>query len=153
YSADVKEVYVIRTYCDAQGVCTHKEFLDYHAGCITAIRTPYTVAVAGSSRKIDKELTPVDLTIQDTHQRAPVARHRVGLAQSDLGEHGALRCKTACNGSDLITDHEGRVFLEYLPRKRSVDPVIFTASCTDCDDAGEWSVKGGRDLLIGFFNG
>lgn len=132
---------MVRTSCNAQGTCTRTENLDFHGACVTAVRTPYTVDITGSSEKIDKELTPVDLTVQVTHQGAPVTQHRIEMAQSDLGKHGNLRCKNACGGSGWITDSEGRVFLEYVPRKRSVDPITFTASCTDCNSSGEWTVR------------
>lgn len=153
YAAEVHAVNLSWTGCTAQGSCRHSEYVNFHRGCVTATYTPYLISLAGSSRTIDKDLTPIDLTLSLSLNGRPAAHKPVGIVASDQGRHGFLRCKAGCGGFPWHTNGEGLLLLEYVPTLPANEPIEFVASCTRCGNTANWVVQPHRDIVIGFFNG
>ncbi|MDP3810453.1 MAG: hypothetical protein Q8Q78_05565 [Hydrogenophaga sp.] len=153
YTADVHAVNLSQTLCTAQGSCRHFQYVNFHRGCVTATYTPYVISLAGSSRTIDKDLTPIDLTLSLSLNGRPAAHKPVSIVASDQGRHGFFRCKAACGGFPWHTNGEGLLLLEYVPTQPASEPIEFVASCSRCGNTANWVVQSPRDIVIGFFNG
>lgn len=153
YTADVHAVNLSQTLCTPQGSCRHFQYVNFHRGCVTATYTPYVISLAGSSRTIDKDLTPIDLTLRLSLNGRPAAHKPVSIVASDQGRHGFLRCKAGCGGFPWHTNGEGLLLLEYVPTQPASEPIEFVASCARCGNTANWVVQPQRDIVIGFFNG
>lgn len=153
YTAEVHAVNVSQTLCTQQGSCRHFEYVNFHRGCVTATYTPYVISLAGSSRTIDKDLTPIDLTLRLSLNGRPAAHKPVSIVASDQGRHGFLRCKGTCAGFTGHTNGEGLLLLEYVPTQPASEPIEFVASCARCGNTANWVLQPQRDIVIGFFNG
>ncbi|KRC12173.1 hypothetical protein ASE11_01510 [Hydrogenophaga sp. Root209] len=153
YTAEVHAVNLSWTGCTAQGSCRHSEYVNFHRGCVTATYTPYLISLDGSSRTIDKDLTPIDLTLSLSLNGRPAAHKPVSIVASDQGRHGFLRCKGTCAGFMWQTNDEGLLLLEYVPTQPASERIEFVASCANCGNTANWVVQPQRDIVIGFFNG
>ncbi|MDM7942771.1 MAG: hypothetical protein QUV35_09085 [Hydrogenophaga sp.] len=142
-----------QTLCTPQGSCRHFQYVYFRRGCVTATYTPYVISLTGSSRTIDKDLTPIDLTLSLTLNGRPAAHKPVSIVASDQWRHGFLNCRGPCAGFPWQTNGEGLLLLTYVPTQPASEPIEFVASCEHCGNNASWVVQSRRDIVIGFFNG